>query len=95
MKCKFSRYIFEKFSNIKFNENPSCGSRVAAYGRADRQQTWRSQRSLFTILRTHIKTLGDILQTFSPLNEGRVPTREVAVFLRFVEMIPMSVAKEA
>ena len=28
MKLEFSRQIFEKFSNIKFNENPSSGSRV-------------------------------------------------------------------
>jgi len=30
MKNEFSRQIFEKFSNIKFNEIPSGGSRVVA-----------------------------------------------------------------
>ena len=29
MKLEFYRQIFEKFSNIKFHENPSNGSRVA------------------------------------------------------------------
>ena len=28
MKIEFSRQIFEKFSNIKFHENPSSGSRA-------------------------------------------------------------------
>jgi len=28
MKLEFSRQIFEKFSNIKFHENPSSGSQV-------------------------------------------------------------------
>jgi hypothetical protein len=34
--------ICEKFSNIKFNENPSSGSRAAPSG-----QTWRSQLLAF------------------------------------------------
>jgi hypothetical protein len=38
MKLKFSRQIFEIFSNTKFHENPSIGSRfVRADGRTDRQ----------------------------------------------------------
>jgi len=28
MKLEFSRQIFEKYSNIKFHDNPSSGSRV-------------------------------------------------------------------
>ena len=28
MKLEFSRQLFEKFSNIKFRENPSIGSRI-------------------------------------------------------------------
>ena len=28
MKLEFSRLIYEKDSNTKFHENPSCGSRV-------------------------------------------------------------------
>jgi len=31
----FLGHIFEKYSNIKFNENPSSGSRVVPRGRTD------------------------------------------------------------
>jgi hypothetical protein len=37
MKLEFSLQIFEKFSNIKFHENPSIGSRVVPCGRTDGQ----------------------------------------------------------
>jgi len=37
MKLEFSGQIFEKYSNIKFNENQSGGSRVVPCGRTDRQ----------------------------------------------------------
>jgi hypothetical protein len=35
MKLEFSRQIFEKYSNIKFNENPSSGSRAVQFGQTD------------------------------------------------------------
>jgi hypothetical protein len=35
MKPKFSWQVLEKKSNIKFQENPSSGSRVVPYGRTD------------------------------------------------------------
>jgi hypothetical protein len=38
IKLKVSRQIFEKYSNIKFNENPSSGSRVFPGGRMDRHE---------------------------------------------------------
>jgi hypothetical protein len=41
IKLKFSRLFFEKYSNIQFHENPSCGSRVVPCGR----RTWRYQYS--------------------------------------------------
>jgi len=41
MKLAFSPQIFEKYSNIKFHENPFIGSRVFPCGRTD-GQTWRS-----------------------------------------------------
>jgi len=34
---EFSRQSFEKCSNIKFNENPSSGSRVVPFGLTDRR----------------------------------------------------------
>jgi len=33
----FSRHIFEKYTHIKFNENPSSGSRGVILGRTDGQ----------------------------------------------------------
>jgi len=35
MKLVFSQHIFEKYSHIKFHENPSIGSRVLPCGRTD------------------------------------------------------------
>jgi hypothetical protein len=35
MELEFSRQIFEKFSNIKFHDNPSIGSRVVPCERAE------------------------------------------------------------
>jgi hypothetical protein len=35
MKLEFSRQIFEKYSSIKFHENPSSGSKVVACGQTD------------------------------------------------------------
>jgi len=37
MKLEFYRQIFEKHSNIRFQENPSSGSRVLPCGQMDRQ----------------------------------------------------------
>jgi hypothetical protein len=37
MKSEFSWQIFEKVSNIKFQQNPSSGSRVVPYGQTGRQ----------------------------------------------------------
>jgi len=37
MEVELSRHIFEKYSKIKFHENPSSGSRVIPYERTDRQ----------------------------------------------------------
>ena len=34
-KLEFSRRIFEKYKNVKFNENPSGGSRVVPCGQTD------------------------------------------------------------
>ena len=37
MKIEFSGQIFQKYSNIKFHENPSSENRVVPYGQTDRQ----------------------------------------------------------
>jgi len=41
MTLEFSLHIFEKYSDIKFQENPSSGRGVIPCRRTDRQ-TWRS-----------------------------------------------------
>jgi len=44
MKLEFScRQIFEKYSNTKFHENPSSGSRVVQCGRANVQRDERTE----------------------------------------------------
>jgi len=49
MKLEFSLQIFEKYSNIKFHENPSSGSRVVARGlaseRTDRHEETENVKS--------------------------------------------------
>jgi len=37
MKLKFSSQILQKYSKIKFRENPSSGSKVPPFRRTDRQ----------------------------------------------------------
>jgi len=36
MKLEFSRQMFEKYSDIRFHEYPSSGSRVVPCGQTDR-----------------------------------------------------------
>jgi len=45
MKLEISRQIFEKYSNIKFHENPSSGSRVVPCGQTDgRTDRWTGEK---------------------------------------------------
>ena len=37
IKFDFSRYIFEKLSNVMFHESPSIGNRVLPCGQTDRR----------------------------------------------------------
>ena len=53
MKLVFSRLTFEKYSNMKFKENSSSWSRVVPCG-----QTWRSWKSLFSVLQTPLHMYG-------------------------------------
>jgi len=54
MKLQFSQQILEKYSNIKFNENPSSGSRVVPRGWTA-GQIGMMQLSLLTILSMCLK----------------------------------------
>ena len=42
IKLEFCRHTFEKYSNIKFHENPSSGSRVVPCGRKDGRKDIRT-----------------------------------------------------
>jgi hypothetical protein len=48
MKLEFSRQIFEKYSDIKFNDNPSSWSRVVPCGQTDRHEEANSHLSQFS-----------------------------------------------
>jgi len=48
MKILFSRRIFEKYSNIKFHENPSSGNGVVLHGQTD---GWTDMKKLIVTLR--------------------------------------------
>ena len=54
MKLKFSQQIFEKYTNIKFNENPSCGSRSIRWGQTDDRTDTTKLIFDFEILRTRL-----------------------------------------
>jgi len=41
MKTELFRLSFEKYTNIKFHENPPCGRRFVSCGRTD-GPTWRN-----------------------------------------------------
>jgi len=47
MILEFSRHIFEKYSRIKFNENPLSGNQVVPCGRTDRHD---KANTLFIVL---------------------------------------------
>jgi len=47
MKLEFSGHIFDKYSNMKFHENPLSGSRVVPCRQTDRQHEASSRFSQF------------------------------------------------
>jgi len=49
MKLGFSCWIFKKYSDIKFSENPSSVSRVVPCGQTDRHDEANSLFSQFSV----------------------------------------------
>ena len=49
MNFNFRDSIFEKYSNKKFGENPSSGSRIVPDGRADRQTDRHTDMTKLTV----------------------------------------------
>jgi len=56
---EYSLQIFEKYSNIKFHENSSSGSRVVPCGRKDGQtdRHVKAKYSLFAMMQTRLITV--------------------------------------
>jgi hypothetical protein len=69
MKLDFSRQIFEKCSNIKFQSNKSCGSRVILCGLTDThewtgRQTDR-QTDIHDVANSHFSQLAKALKKWT------------------------------
>jgi len=57
MKLEILNKFFQKYSNIKFHDNPPSGSRVVPFGRTDRQTNRRDAANshFFLNLRMRLK----------------------------------------
>jgi hypothetical protein len=55
IKLQFSRQILEKYSNIKFNENPSSESRVVPCGETDKQTVGELETTKLMVAFRHLK----------------------------------------
>ena len=73
MKLEFSRRILEKYSDIKFRENPSRGSRVVSDGHTFDEV----KSSLLAVLPARLKA---VLQK----NSNYIPKQSVNTINRFV-----------
>jgi hypothetical protein len=63
MKIEFSRQFLKKYSNIKFNENPFCGSRVVPCGQQDGRTDMKKLIVVFRIFANvpkHDSKIGDL-----------------------------------
>jgi len=78
MKLEFSRRIFEKYSNIKFHDNPSRGCRAVACDRTDRQ--------------TDITKLTVALRNFAKAPKNQREIFELAMYLASFLALPPSLA---
>ena len=59
MKFTFSQQVFEKYSKIKFHENPSSGSQVVPRGRTE-------------MTKLKVAFLNFVNETKTPLNNARI-----------------------
>jgi hypothetical protein len=63
IKFEISRQIFEKYSNIKFHENPSNGSWVVLCGRKDRESDGRHDEA-----KSSFRNFAKVLENYQILN---------------------------
>ena len=61
MKLEFSRRIFGKSSNNKFNQNPSSGSRVVPCGQTDVTKLIVAFRSFSNAPESHLSYVGRVI----------------------------------
>jgi hypothetical protein len=61
MNFELPRYIFGKYSNIKFNENPSSGSRIVPCGQTGSERYEESERPFSPFFASAQKWFQDII----------------------------------
>jgi hypothetical protein len=75
MKRDLLRQIFDKYSNTKFHENPSCGSRVVASGRTDGRHVEANSRfsqfgeRIYKLKKNTIQKIATVLPIFAHFYE--------------------------
>jgi len=92
MELALFRQIFEKYSNIKFHENPSSGIRVVPCGWMDRRTDMTKLILALAILKTRLK-LNRILNTMPVRRnigcENDYSGDERFIYVILIEDIPM------
>jgi hypothetical protein len=68
MKIELSRHIFQKFSTLKFHENPSRESRVVLRGKTDRHFEACSRFSQFCERATNCQLLSQCAEVHTSQN---------------------------
>jgi len=64
MKLKFSLQFFKRYSNIKFRENPSSGSRVVQCGQTDEQtDAWTDMTKLIFAFPSFANSPNNLVRT--------------------------------
>jgi hypothetical protein len=78
MKFEFYWQVFGKHSDIKFHENPSCGSRIVPCGRTD-----RNNEHMFCVRTSKCSEIYNVKEIFSeictPSRRSRIPILEANV----------------
>ena len=74
MRTEFSRHFFEKYSNIKFHENSSGGTRVVPCGKTDGQTQMTKLRAAFRNFARVPKNLSECIRSGYPEHDAGTET---------------------
>jgi len=74
MQLELSRQIFEDYSNIKFHENPSSGSRVVPRGRTDVTKIILDFHNFENAPKSHLMLYREIIAVCSEIHTKHVNT---------------------